>query len=220
MTAAQKILDIQQNLHVEKTGYDDRNDYHYFKADDVADAVRGEMNRVGLIHRTVIHDYLEETKWDPQGRGRVRTSFRAEVIFIDPDDNTEFSTEVTATGSDVGGDKSTRKAQVQAFKIAALDLFVITEGSAFDSDGQREQEPMDMTPEAKAETGKADIATLRKEIGKLVNDPEVPIDSPTVNRVGARIAKEAGMSEDNKVWQKDVDIMVALVSALKGGEVE
>lgn len=217
MTAAAKILQIQQTLEVEKTGYDENNEYFYFKADDVARDVRRAMNEVGLIHRTEIIEWSEDNKWDQNGRNRPRVTFRAKIIFVDPEDGSEFSTEVVATGSDTGGDKGPRKAQVQAFKIAALDLFVITEGSAFDSDGAKESEPINAAEKAPEATT---ISSITNEIGDRVRDSDDALTGAMVTAVTKRIAGELKKPGNQTDWKNDIQVMTQVINELRKGAVE
>ena len=225
MGIAAKILDIQRTLDIEKTGYDERQGYAYFTGEDVARSVRKEMNRVGVIHRTQIFDLEHESYWDAGGRNRLRATYRAVVTFIDPEDGSEFSTEVIATGSDVGGDKGPRKAQVQAFKIAALDLFVATEGNNYDSDGAPEQEPVNVSKAEQKVNDSARVAELSEAIKEIVNDKGNPIVSENVNAVGRRIAKEVGLDIPDgplgsRIWRNDANVLEKVVQALKNGEAE
>ena len=226
MTAIEKILDIQRNLRVEKTGYDERNDYRYYRAEDVATAVRGEMNRVGLIHRTVIEDIDLDNKWDQNGRNRPRVTFKADVQFIDPEDGTVFSTQVMATGSDTGGDKATRKAQVQAFKIAVIDLFIVTEeADKFDSDAYPESEPINVSKAEQKVDDAARLAELTKFVSETVKNESHPVDGSAVNAMGIRLGKEAGLDIPegplgHSVWKKNLAVMESLVKAIQNGEME
>lgn len=227
-----KIHAIQSELEVEKTGYDERNEYAYFKADDVARDVKKLMNKHKVIHRTELSNVFDGTHVDKQGRERSRQTAEAAVVFVDIEDGSEFRSDVLATGSDIGGDKSTRKLQVQAFKIASVDVFVITEGIAqFDSDGS-EQAPADTAkpgeePVEKSKTVKEFDADVRA----LVAAEDNAIDGALVGSTGSQIAKKLGVGEKSTVWRKDIRVMEQLAAdltklakeqqaaAAKGGEV-
>lgn len=209
-----KILAIQSTLAVEKTGYDERQDYQYYRAEDVATAVRNAMSQQGIIHRTEILETREDNKWDQNGRNRPRISFNARVIFVDTEDGSEFATEVVATGSDTGGDKGTRKAQVQAFKIAAVDVFIITEEQGrFDSDGDKESEPINVN-ETPQEI-KATIQELVSEVAAITKDESNPVDGKAVGEIGARIAGELGIGTKSVVWKKDARVMEPLLEEVR-----
>ena len=198
---AKKILDIQRNIVVEKTGYDERNDYYYWKADDVAAAVRREMNRVGIIHRVELLDSIDGNRVDGQGRERARVTTTSRVIFIDPEDGSEFPHDVVATGSDIGGDKHTRKAAIQAFKIACVDLFVIAEGmDKLDSDGDAEAEPEDVT-QPKPQEQAPQIKDLDNRVREVTKDKESGITGPLVKEVGDILAARVGLPENSVVWR-------------------
>lgn len=210
-----KILAIQKALEVEKTGYDDNNDYRYYTAEDVATSLRRLMNENSLIHRTVIHETREENVWDKNGRNRPRISVTGEVVFIDAEDGSEFPSAVVATGSDTGGDKATRKLHVQMFKIAAVDVFKITsEFQAFDSDGDKPSEPINMDEEPPQEAKKT-LAELNARIAEIVNDEANAVDGKQVSTIGNKIAKKEGFAEKSSVWRKESGVMTALVDELE-----
>lgn len=218
MAITQKILEIQRTLEVEKTGYDERNDFYYFSADDVANAVRAKMNEHGVIHRTTITDLREDNFFDTNGRNRPRVTFQATVTFIDAEDGSEFSTDVVATGSDTGGDKATRKAAVQAFKVACIDLFVITEEMGrFDSDGDKEAEPV-ATETAAAK--KASTAELFNRVTAIINDESNPITGADAGKVGNRIAAELGFEPKGSVWRKEAAVLERVIADLEAGVIE
>lgn len=218
MAILQKILNIQSTLRAEKTGWDERQEYAYWKADDIARSVKEKMNEEGIIHRTSIIEWAEDNKWDQNGRNRPRVTFKAGVTFVDVEDGSEFTTEVVATGADTGGDKATRKAQIQAFKIAIVDLFIITEESEkFDSDGDAESEPINMTPPPpKAAT----VAELVAKVAEYVKNDDHPLTGANVNSMGMRIAKENGVSEEAREWKKSDTVLTLLLQAIENGEVE
>lgn len=212
-----KMLQIQQDLQVEKTGWDERNEYAYWRADDVAAAVRAIMNVVGVIHRVELLKVSDKSRVDAQGRERRRLTTTSRIVFIDPEDGSEFPHEVVATGSDIGGDKDTRKVAVQAFKIAAVDLFMVAEGmEKLDSDGEQEAEPEEpVVAESKAAAASRSLRELDKVIGGFVKDPENPITAPVLKALADEIAEQHGVEKDSKVWRKDARVMEPLAETLE-----
>ncbi|AHL18584.1 hypothetical protein ISF9_114 [Microbacterium phage vB_MoxS-ISF9] len=214
-----KMLKIQQDLVVTKTGYDDRNDFWYWKADDVAAAVRKVMNDVGVIHRAEVLEANDTSHIDKNGRERRRLTTTSRIIFIDPEDGSEFPHDVVATGSDVGGDKDARKVAIQAFKIAAVDLFIVAEGmEKLDSDGDPEAEPIDMTEkpvESKAAEQKRNVRELDQIVASTIKDAANPLDGPTLAAAAVILAKRAGVSEESTVWRKESAVMQPLVDAIE-----
>lgn len=213
-----KMLQIQQDLVVEKTGWDERNEYAYWRADDVAAAVRGIMNSVGVIHRVELMNVDDASRVDAQGRERRRLTTTSKIIFIDPDDGSEFPHEVVATGSDIGGDKDTRKAAVQAFKIAAVDLFVVAEGmDRMDSDGDAEAEPEDTTAvaESKVAAASRNLRELDKVIGGMLKDEANPVTPLILKNLANEIAEQNGVEQDSKVWRKDSRVMEPVAEILE-----
>ena len=212
-----KILSIQQEVNVEKTGFDERQEYYYFRADDVLNAVRKQLNAKGIVTRSRILRWEQENFYDTNGRGRPRTTAEVEVVYVDAESGEEFVTSALATGSDVGGDKGPRKLATQAKKISLLDTFLIGENSdRFDSDSDPEQPAVNMTEPVDPSAGLNDLTA---KVGEMIRD-ESPVDGPMVNAVGTRLAAELGVSGDQKEWKRDVRVMAALVKALENGEAE
>lgn len=227
-----KIHAIQSELEVEKTGYDERNEYAYFKADDVARDVKALMNKHKVVHRTEFASINDSSYVDKNGRERARITGEVKVVFIDIEDGSEFTTDVMATGSDIGGDKATRKFQVQAFKIAAVDVFVVTEGiDKLDSDGDPEAEP-DVAKDGEEVVVEKTAKEHDMRVREIVGDESNSITGADINEMGGKIAKSLGVGEKSTVWRKDVNVMKELTTQLEkllkemtaaaanGGEVE
>lgn len=227
LTIHQKIAAIKAGLVVDKTGYDEKNEYAYFKADDIARDVHQAMTEFGVVHQSSIEQLDIDNYWDKQGRNRPRVTAIIKVSFISAEDGGYLDTQVVATGSDIGGDKATRKLMVQAFKEAAIDVFGITEGmKSMDSDSYAEAEPDVAKEEAPSEATevKVDSKKLGERITELITSTEGPyahIDGAMVLTVGRRIAKELlGEAPTDRVWKKDARVLEPTIEALEKGEVE
>lgn len=220
MAILEKIQKVRSELVVEKTGWDDKNEYAYWKADDVAAGVRAATVGAGIVHRTEILNIDIDNFWDTNGRNRPRVTAHVRVVFIDAEDGSEMPTEVLATGSDVGGDKSTRKLMVQAFKEACIDVFTIAEGmSGMDSDSYAEAEPI--KSEQPAEPKSRSSKEIGQELTDLINDPEFEhITGPVAMQVGQKVSDEVlGEGKKPAEWKKDARVLVELIDRLKKGEV-
>lgn len=221
----QKIAAMKAELVVEKTGYDENNDYTYFKADDVARDVHELMTEYNIVSRTTINsDSVNiDNYWDKQGRNRPRVTAVCTVSFIDADGSGYLDTDVIATGSDIGGDKATRKLMVQAFKEAAIDVFGVTEGmQSMDSDGYAEAEP-DVAKEDDPELPEVpvtDSKTLGLRVKEMIEDPALEhIDADMVVKLGREVAKEVlGDVPGDRVWRKDARVLEPLVKRLENGD--
>ena len=221
----QKIAAMKAELVVQKTGYDENNDYTYFKADDVARDVHALMTEYNVVSRTTIdNDGLNiDNYWDKQGRNRPRVTAICTVSFIDADGSGFMDTQVVATGSDIGGDKATRKLMVQAFKEAAIDVFGVTEGmQAMDSDGYAEAEP-DVAKEDDPELPEVpvtDSKALGLRVKEMIEDPALEhIDADMVVKLGREVAKEVlGEVPGDRVWRKDARVLEPLVKSLENGD--
>lgn len=228
MPINQKILTIQQRVEIEKTGYNDKHEFSYYKEEDVLMGVKALMNELGVIVRKKMLRYEHNAFYDNNGRYRPRANADVEFTFIDVEDGTEFVVSVSAEGSGTGDDVSSRKLATQARKIALLDTFLITEENPrFDGDSQGEQEPVNNSvPAPEPEVGPS-LNELQAEIGKFVNgyedeDGKHPAThtGAQVNALGKRHAAELKVSDDQKVWRKDINVLAAVVQSLHKGEME
>lgn len=218
MAILEKIQKIRAGLNIEKTGYDERNDYAFFRAEDVARGVRNAMVENGVIHRTEILEFNEDNFYDQNGRNRPRITVKGRVTFIDTEDGSEFWTDAIGTGSDTGGDKAARKYAVQLFKVATIDLFTIVEDMGkFDSDGEKEAEPVNVAAPAERSLNASE---LKAKIGAIVKDSSNAYTGADVNKIGTRIAKAQGASDKPADWQRLDSVMSEVLKALENGEVE
>lgn len=225
MNIHQKIAAMKAELVVEKTGYDEQNEYHYFKADDVARDVHTLMTEYNVVNRTTVDTATVniDNHWDKNGRNRPRVTAVCTVSFIDADGEGFMDTQVIATGSDIGGDKATRKLMVQAFKEAAIDVFGVTEGmQSMDSDAYEEAEP-DIAKEEDPELPEVPQTSSRElgeRIKELIEDPALEhIDSDIVVKLGREVAREVlGEVPGDRVWRKDARVLEPLVKRLEQGE--
>lgn len=220
MSIHKKILEIQSTIEVQKTGYDERHGYNYYKAEDTLNAVRKELSHRGIIVRPRVKEWLHEGFYDANGRYRPRVASVAEFTFIDTEDDTEFTVEVFGEGTDTGGDKGSRKAWTQMQKIAFLQTFLISEDNeSYDSDGKAEMEPVNVQPVAEKIEAAASVADLTAQIGELVKSGT--IEAAIVNKVGQRISDGIlGEGISATAWRKDGRVLEQLLAALKNGDVE
>lgn len=221
MPINKKILDIQSTIEVQKTGYDERHGYNYYKAEDTLNAVRNELSKRGVIVRPRVKEWLHEGFYDNTGRYRPRVASVAEFTFIDTEDDSEFTVEVFGEGTDTGGDKGSRKAWTQMQKIAFLQTFLISEDNeSFDSDGKPEMEPVNVAEKKVASKDEAaSLAQLNDAIGELVRNGTVP--AAVVNTVGQRVSDTIlGEGKSAAEWRKDARVLEGLLEAVKKGDVE
>lgn len=224
MSIIKKIAAIRDGLKIEKSGYDERNDYHYFKGEDVAAGVRRGMVEHGVIHRTKLVEYVIENIIDKQGRVRPAASGLYEFSFIDIDTGDSFEVQAVASGSDIGGDKATRKMAVQAFKIACIDLFTVVEDmGSMDADNYAEAPSLNegAEPESEEPTEKPlDAKSLGNTITELIKDPsQEHITAEVVNTVGNRVCKEVlGEELAPGKWRRDARVLEGLIAALNKGD--
>ena len=222
MPILEKIHNIQNTLEVEKTGYNERHEFAFYKEEDVLNAVKAKMNELGVIVKGSSVRYEHIAFYDSNGRYRPRANGDIEFTFIDIEDGSEYSMVVNCEGSATGDDVSTRKMWTQARKIALLTAFSITEDNPkFDGDAQGEQEPVNNAskPDEQPEVGPS-ANELVGEIGQFVNGENAAYTGQQVNALGTKFAEKLNVSTDPKVWRKDVNVLHEVVKALRAGEVE
>lgn len=215
---------------IPKSGYDDRNEYHYFTEADIKEGISSKMIEQGVVNRVVIKEHILADTWDNNGRNRPRNTVEAQVIFTDIEDGSEYVTEVVATGSDIGGDKAPRKVHTQIKKIAYIDVFNIIDGArSIDADGQAEQEPLNM---AKPDEAKAQGATttltaneMKTEVGQIIksdDDKWKAYDAQVVSKIGKRHAKDVlgDQYTDAYRWNTDARVLELVLKSITAGEVE
>ena len=223
-----KIHAIQSEIVVEKTGYNEKHEFTYFKEEDVLNAVKKLLNQHGVVVRKKMLRYEHSAFYDNNGRYRPRANADVQFTFVDIEDGSEFPVEVSAEGSGTGDDVSSRKLATQARKIAYLDTFQITEqNDRYDGDSHGEQEPVNNSaPVEEPEVGPS-LNELQAAVGRFVNgyedeDGKHPAThtGPQVNAIGTRIAKTLKVDPKPAVWRKDINVLAGVVEAMTKGEVE
>ena len=224
-----KIHSIQSEIVVEKTGWNEKHEFSYYKEEDVLNAVKALLNKYKVVVRKKMLRYEHSAFYDNNGRYRPRANADVQFTFVDIEDGSEFPVEVSAEGSGTGDDVSSRKLATQARKIAYLDTFQITEqNDRFDGDSQGEQEPVNNAVQAPEPEVGPSLNELQAEIGKFVNgyEDEDGKKHPSthtgaqVNALGTRHAKELKVDEKPTVWRKDINALAKIVESLGKGEVE
>lgn len=219
MGILQKINKVRESIGaIEKTGYNEKNDFWFFSESDILNGVKNAMQENGVITSLEYITHEFDNRYDSNGRNRTRLFAHVNFTFTDVDTGETWSTQASATGSGIGDDVATRKTHTQLKKIVFLDTFLITDSdSRVDADSLGEAEPMSMAPEApKAAT----LNELVAEVGAYVSDKESPVTGAHVGAIGKRLAKENGVSDSTIEWKKSEVVMAGVLAALKQGLVE
>jgi hypothetical protein len=124
----QKLAEVRRRIgYVQKRGFNERNNYSYVTAADLAGAVGDILAELGVV----IVPRLESITYEPNAGGRTEVARAAQVVmaytFTDVDSGDEITTKVAGQGLDAG-DKAPYKAMTGALKYALLQSFLLATG--------------------------------------------------------------------------------------------
>ena len=124
----QKLAEVRRRIgYVQKRGFNERNNYSYVTAADLAGAVGDILAELGVV----IVPRLESITYEPNPSGRTEVARAAQVVmaytFTDVETGDEITTKVAGQGLDAG-DKAPYKAMTGALKYALLQSFLLATG--------------------------------------------------------------------------------------------
>jgi len=124
----QKLAEVRRRIgYIQKRGFNERNNYSYVTAADLAGAVGDILAELGVV----IVPRLESITYEPNPGGRTEVARAAQVVmaytFADVDTGDEITTKVAGQGLDAG-DKAPYKAMTGALKYALLQSFLLATG--------------------------------------------------------------------------------------------
>jgi hypothetical protein len=124
----QKLAEVRRRIgYIQKRGFNERNNYSYVTAADLAGAVGDILAELGVV----IIPRLDSITYEPNPAGRTEVARSAQVVmaytFTDVDSGEEITTKVAGQGLD-SGDKAPYKAMTGALKYALLQSFLLATG--------------------------------------------------------------------------------------------
>jgi hypothetical protein len=124
----QKLALVRRRLaYVQKRGYNQRSNYNYVTAADIAGAVGDILAELGVV----VVPRLESISHEPARTGRTGVDHVTHVVmtytFMDVDTAEEITVKVAGEGLDAG-DKAPYKAMTGALKYALLQSFLLATG--------------------------------------------------------------------------------------------
>ena len=128
MTLRQKLGEVRRRIgYIQKRGYNERHNYNYVAAADIAGTVGDILAELGVV----VIPRLESITYEPPAPGRLDSVRVARVImaytFTDVNSAEEITARVAGEGLDVG-DKASYKAMTGALKYALLQSFLLATG--------------------------------------------------------------------------------------------
>jgi hypothetical protein len=158
LSLRQKLAVVRRRIsYVQKRGHNERNNYNYVTAADIAGAVGDMLAELGVV----VVPRLESISHEPARTGRSEVEHLARVVmaytFMDVDTAEEITVKVAGEGLDAG-DKAPYKAMTGALKYALLQSFLLATGddpeeertnpaSHFSSPHEHRSEPLVTTEE-------------------------------------------------------------------------
>ena len=158
----QKLAEVRRRIgYVQKRGYNERFNYSYVTAADIAGAVGDILAELGVV----LVPSLEEISYET-ATGRGEATRMARVImgyrFCDVDSDEEVIATAAGQGLDAG-DKAPYKAMTGALKYALLQTFLLATGD--DPEDERVDGRFN-----KPSSGRAINAEQIRELEKLIHD--------------------------------------------------
>ena len=152
----QKLAEVRRRIgYVQKRGHNERFNYSYVTAADIAGSVGDILAELGVV----VIPRLEDISYE-SAMGRGETTRMARVVmaytFADVDSGEEIIAKVAGQGLDPG-DKAPYKAMTGALKYALLQSFLLATGD----------DPEDERPDARFTTPSSARLVSADEIGEL-----------------------------------------------------
>ena len=124
----QKLAEVRRRIgYVQKRGFNERNNYSYVTAADLAGSVGDILAELGVV----IIPRLESIAYEPARNTAADAARAAQVVmaytFADVDSGEEITARVAGQGLDAG-DKAPYKAMTGALKYALLQSFLLATG--------------------------------------------------------------------------------------------
>ena len=126
MTLRHKLGEVRRRIgYIQKRGYNDRYNYNYVAAADIAGTIGDILAELGVV----VIPRLENITYEPHAPGRLERVARVIMAytFTDEDSGEEITARVAGEGLDMG-DKASYKAMTGALKYALLQSFLLATG--------------------------------------------------------------------------------------------
>jgi hypothetical protein len=166
MTLRHKLGEVRRRIgYIQKRGYNERHNYNYVAAADIAGTIGDLLAELGVI----VIPRLESIAYEPHAPGRGERVARVIMAytFTDEDSAEELTARVAGEGLDVG-DKAAYKAMTGALKYALLQSFLLATGDDPEDERAERAGGLDADHPISAEQAEE----LRELIEKTGTDPQ------------------------------------------------
>jgi len=164
----QKLAEVRRRIgYVQKRGFNERNNYSYVTAADLAGAVGDILAELGVV----IVPSLESITYEAGRNGGAEVSRSAQVVmsyaFTDVDTGEAITAKVAGQGLD-SGDKAPYKAMTGALKYALLQSFLLATGD--DPEDERINHTSGNSPD------RAITIEQARELKSLIDETDTELD--------------------------------------------
>ena len=166
----QKLAEVRRRIgYVQKRGFNERHNYSYVTAADLAGSVGDILAELGVV----IVPRLESIVYEPARNGAAEVARAAQVVmaytFTDVDTGDEITAKVAGQGLDAG-DKAPYKAMTGALKYALLQSFLLATGD------DPEEERLNHTVASGNGSDRLITVEEARELRALIDDTETELD--------------------------------------------
>ena len=168
LSLRQKLAVVRRRLaYVQKRGHNERKNYNYVTAADIAGAVGDILAELGVI----VVPRLESISHEPSHTSKSEVERTARVVmaytFMDVDTAEEITVKVAGEGLDAG-DKAPYKAMTGALKYALLQSFLLATGDDPEDERSNPASPSSTPHEHRSEP----VVTAEEvhELSQLIED--------------------------------------------------
>jgi len=166
----QKLAEVRRRIgYIQKRGFNERNNYSYVTAADLAGAVGDILAELGVV----IIPSLESIVYEPGRNAGSEVSRAAQVVmaytFTDVDTGEAITAKVAGQGLD-SGDKAPYKAMTGALKYALLQSFLLATGD------DPEEERISHSPAAGSGSDHPVTAEQARELRSLIDETQTELD--------------------------------------------
>jgi hypothetical protein len=164
----QKLAEVRRRIgYIQKRGFNERNNYSYVTAADLAGAVGDILAELGVV----IIPSLESIAYEAGRNGGAEVSRSAQVVmsytFTDVDSGEAITAKVAGQGVD-SGDKAPYKAMTGALKYALLQSFLLATGD--DPEDERINHAAGNSPDRAITTEQV------RELKSLIDETDTELD--------------------------------------------
>jgi ERF superfamily len=197
----QKLAEVRRRIgYIQKRGLNERFNYTYVTAADMAGAVGDALADLGVVVipslESISHETVTPNQAFPQNVTRVVMSY----TFMDIDSSEQLTVKIPGEGRDPG-DKGPYKAMTGALKYALLQSFLIATG--------------DDPEDERAETGDRPVDTTGGATGLLISAEQVARLQEMIDQTGTEVGKVLEYFKVAKLEELTTDAYLRAIKVLK-----